>query len=103
MRCISLCATHCNINPFCLLYSFAWTPHGTYRDPELFVKLLGMSPMDVILATTAVGGELMARPNELGKVQPGYFADVILVKGNPLEDISILSNHENIEVVIMAS
>lgn len=82
-------------------HSFAWTPHGTYRDPELFVKLLGMSPMDVILATTAYGGELMARPNELGKVQPGYFADVILVNGNPLEDISVLSNHQNIDVIII--
>jgi imidazolonepropionase-like amidohydrolase len=85
------------------LYSFAWTPHGTYRDPELFVKLLGMSPMDVILAATALGGELMARPDELGKVQPGYFADLILVHGNPLEHIDILSNQENIDVIIMVS
>ncbi|KZP22948.1 hypothetical protein FIBSPDRAFT_859157 [Athelia psychrophila] len=82
-------------------YGFAWTPHGSYRDPELFVKLLGMKPMDVILATTALGGELMGRPNELGKVQPGFFADVILVNGDPLEDMGVLSNHKNINVVIM--
>lgn len=57
--------------------------------------------MDVILTSTALGGELMGRPNEIGKVQPGYFADVILVNGNPLDDISVLSKHQNIEVVII--
>jgi imidazolonepropionase-like amidohydrolase len=60
-----------------------------------------MSPMDTILAATALGGELMARPDELGKVQPGYFADLILVRGNPLEHIDILSNQENIDVIFM--
>lgn len=59
--------------------------------------------MDALLATTALGGEIMARPDDIGKIQPGYFADVILVNGNPLEDISLLSNHENINVVIMVS
>jgi len=59
--------------------------------------------MDVILAATALGGELMTRPDELGKVQPGYFADLILVRGNPLEHIDILSNQENIDAIIMVS
>ena len=33
----------------------------------------------------------MLHPHELGKVQPGYYADLILVDGNPLEDISVLT------------
>lgn len=45
----------------------------------------------------------MGRPTELGKVQPGFFGDVILVNGDPLEDISVLSNHEKIDVVVIVS
>jgi imidazolonepropionase-like amidohydrolase len=74
-------------------YGFAWTPHGTYaRDLEHFVKLLGFTPMEAILSATALGGEIMLRPDELGKVAPGYKADLILVDGDPLEDITVLQD-----------
>ncbi|EGN93914.1 hypothetical protein SERLA73DRAFT_63293 [Serpula lacrymans var. lacrymans S7.3] len=82
-------------------YGFAWTPHGTYRDLEHFVKLLGYTPMEAILSATALGGEIMLHPNELGKVQPGYYADLLLVNGNPLEDISLLSKRENLDVIMI--
>ncbi|KAF8119337.1 hypothetical protein EV363DRAFT_1386201 [Boletus edulis] len=72
-------------------YGFAWTPHGSYQDLELFVNLLGYTPMEAILSATALGGEVMLHPHELGKVQPGYYADLLLVDGNPLEDISVLT------------
>ncbi|KAF9240849.1 dipeptidase [Melanogaster broomeanus] len=72
-------------------YGFAWAPHGSYQDLELFVNLLGFTPMEAILSATALGGEIMMHPHELGKVQPGYYADLILVDGNPLEDISVLT------------
>ncbi|KAH0835587.1 hypothetical protein J3R83DRAFT_9312 [Lanmaoa asiatica] len=65
--------------------------YGSYQDLELFVNLLGFTPMEAILSATALGGEIMLHPNELGKVQPGYYADLILVDGNPLEDISVLT------------
>jgi imidazolonepropionase-like amidohydrolase len=73
------------------------------RDLELFVKLLDFTPMEAILSATALGGEIMLHPHELGKVQPGYYADLLLVNGNPLEDISLLSHSENIEVIVMVS
>ncbi|KAK4052953.1 hypothetical protein OIO90_004077 [Microbotryomycetes sp. JL221] len=82
-------------------YGFAWTPHGTYRDPELFVTKLGYTPMEAIIAATALGGELFMHPNELGKVQPGFYADLLLVNGNPIEDISLLSHHENLDAIII--
>jgi hypothetical protein len=54
-------------------YGFAWTPHGTYaRDLQHFVERLGFTPMEAILSATALGGEIMLRPDDLGKVQPGY-------------------------------
>ncbi|KAJ7488924.1 hypothetical protein FB451DRAFT_1223293 [Mycena latifolia] len=82
-------------------YGFAWTPHGTYRDLEHFVKRLGMTPMEAIICATAYGGELMLHPNELGKIVPGAYADLILVNGNPLEDITLLSHKENLDIIIM--
>ncbi|KAJ3545456.1 hypothetical protein NM208_g2493 [Fusarium decemcellulare] len=83
-------------------YGFAWTPHGTYaRDLEHFVKLLGFTPHESIIAATAGVAALMMREDELGKIQPGYFADCILVDGDPLEDISILQDHERLNIIIM--
>ncbi len=69
-------------------YGFPYTPHGTYaRDLSLFVKVLGFSPMETLVAATRLGGELMGRPGELGVVQEGALADLLLVDGDPLADI----------------
>lgn len=82
-------------------YGFAWTPHGTYaRDLEHFVNLFGYTEMETIIAATALGGELFQKPNELGKVLPGFYADLILVDGNPLEDITILQDINKITAVM---
>lgn len=83
-------------------YGFAWTPHGTYaRDLEHFVKLLDFTPMEAILAATAGVAKLFMQENELGKVQPGYYADMILVDGNPLKDITILQDHAKLSVIMI--
>lgn len=57
--------------------------------------------MEAILSATALGGEIMMHPHELGKVLPGYYADLILVDGNPLEDIKLLTGHKNIDFVMI--
>lgn len=83
-------------------YGFAWTPHGTYaRDIEHFVELLGFTPMEAILSATAGVAELFMRSHELGKIQPGYLADCILVDGNPLEDIRVLQDHDKLNVIVI--
>ncbi|TVY73495.1 Uncharacterized protein LSUE1_G005824 [Lachnellula suecica] len=83
-------------------YGFAWTPHGTYaRDLEHFVKLLDFTPMETIIAATAGVAKLFMRENELGKIQEGYFADCILLDGNPLENISVLQNHDKLNVIVI--
>lgn len=82
-------------------YGFAWTPHGTYaRDLQHFVELLGFTPMEAILSATALGGEIMQMSGELGKVQPGYLADLILVDGDPLADITILQDPSKLHAVM---
>lgn len=83
-------------------FGFAWAPHGTYaRDLAHFVNLFGFTPMEAIIAATAWGGEIMGHPEELGKVLPGYYADVILVDGNPLEDIEIFQHTERIHAIVI--
>lgn len=82
-------------------YGFAWTPHGTYaRDLQHFVERLGFTPMEAIVSATAGGGEIMLRPDELGKVQPGYLADLLLVDGDPLADITILQDHDKLDGIM---
>lgn len=82
-------------------YGFAWTPHGTYaRDLQHFVERFEFTPMEAILAATALGGEIMQRPDELGKVQPGYLADLILVDGDPLADVTVLQDRDKLDCIM---
>jgi imidazolonepropionase-like amidohydrolase len=75
-------------------YGFAWIPHGTNaKDLEYFVDLFGFSTADTLLSTTRLGGEIMGRPHELGMIAEGYLADLLVVDGNPLEDIRVLQDH----------
>jgi len=81
-------------------YGFAWTPHGTYaRDLEHFVKLLSFTEHEAIIAATTGVAALMMQSHDLGKLQPGYYADCILVDGNPLEDITVLQDHSKLNVI----
>ncbi len=82
-------------------YGFAWTPHGTYaRDLAHFVELLGFTPMEAIVSATKWGGEIMNRADELGQVRPGYLADLVLVDGNPLADITVLQDSDRLAAIM---
>src|SRR3546814_5165658 len=74
-------------------YGFAWTPMGTNaKDLELFVDLLGFSPMEAIRAAPAYGGQIMGLGNELGLIREGYLADLLLVAGDPASDVRVLQD-----------
>jgi imidazolonepropionase-like amidohydrolase len=67
-------------------------PHGTQaREFELMVKY-GMSPLAVLRADLLNGARLLGWEGQIGALKPGYFADVIAVPGNPLQDISALKS-----------
>ncbi len=69
---------------------------GLQFDPTLSARELallveaGMSPMQAIQAATRVGAELLGKEKNLGTLEAGKLADIIAVRGNPLEDISEL-------------
>jgi imidazolonepropionase-like amidohydrolase len=75
-------------------------PHGTnLRELGLMVDV-GMSPMDVIVATTKVAAECLGWQDRVGTLEPGKLADVVVTSVNPLTQIHDLANTENIRLVV---
>jgi imidazolonepropionase-like amidohydrolase len=67
-------------------------PHGTQaREMELMVQY-GMSAADALRADLIHGARLLDWEGQIGQLKPGFFADVIAVRGNPLADISVLKS-----------
>ena len=67
-------------------------PHGTQaRELELMVEY-GMKPAAVLQADMINGAKLLGWEGQIGELKPGFLADVIAVRGNPLEDISAVTH-----------
>jgi imidazolonepropionase-like amidohydrolase len=65
-------------------------PHGTQAREFVLMVKYGMKPLAAIQAGTINGARLLGWQGQIGALKPGYFADVIAVSGNPLDDISAL-------------
>jgi imidazolonepropionase-like amidohydrolase len=82
-------------------YGFVWCPHGEYaKDIELLVTAMGFSPMEALVAATKHGSELMRMSAETGTVEAGKFADLLVVDGDPLEDIAVLQDRSRLAMVM---
>jgi len=63
-------------------------PHGTQaRELELMVRY-GLKPLAALQADMIEGAKVLGWEGQIGLLKPGYFADVVAVPGNPLEDIT---------------
>ncbi|MEN3332924.1 MAG: hypothetical protein V7641_2289 [Blastocatellia bacterium] len=65
--------------------------HSLHREIELYAKA-GFTPMEAIQAATLVPARVMGLDKEVGTVEAGKRADLILIEGNPLESISNIRN-----------
>jgi imidazolonepropionase-like amidohydrolase len=82
-------------------YGFPNNPIGrNARDLGLFVRLFGYSPTEALRAATCFGGQLMGMGDELGLLAPGYLADVLVVRGDPTQDVSLLEDKDNVLAVM---
>ncbi len=79
---------------------FDMAPHGAYSgELACYVEQVGISPLDVIRWATRYGGE-MTGIADLGTIEPGKLADMVIVDGDPSVDITILQKPERIIAVI---
>jgi imidazolonepropionase-like amidohydrolase len=75
-------------------------PHGgNARELGLMVEN-GMSPMQAIVASTRTAAELLRLDDRLGTVASGKLADLLLIEGNPLEDIGLVADAERLALVL---
>ena len=67
-------------------------PHGTQAREFVLMVKYGMSPLAVLQADLVNGAKLLGWEGQIGSLEAGYFADVIAVPGDPLQDIGTLQN-----------
>ena len=82
-------------------YGLNITPHGTYaKELQYFTDYFGFSAGEALQAATKHGGEAFMPDGSLGTLEAGKIADIVIVKGNPLEQIGVLQDADAIAAVI---
>jgi len=82
-------------------YGFPWTPHGTNaRDLHHFVRFFGYSDEQALTAATKVGAAAMMLEGRTGEIAKGYLADLVVVAGEPDQDVRLLQAPGNIKLVM---
>lgn len=81
-------------------YGISIAPHGTYaKDLEYFVDLFGMSNAESLICATRWGGQAYDPNGSVGTLEADTLADLVIVDGNPLEDITVLQDHGKLTVM----
>ena len=77
------------------------TPYGRYNIGEI-KKLVdaGMTPMEAIVSATKISSEALGMEDKIGTLEKGKLADILMVEGNPLDDITLLLDKGNIKKII---
>jgi len=82
-------------------YGFAWNPNGTNaRDLEHFQNLFGYTSNEVLSAATRLGGQIMDMGDELGQIKEGHLADMLLIDGDPVQDLTLLQDRDNLLMIM---
>ena len=76
--------------------------HGRWhgKEAELFVREVGMSPMEAILANTSGNAAMVNLAGEVGVIAPGKLADIVIWDSDPIADITVLQHPEEISAII---
>jgi imidazolonepropionase-like amidohydrolase len=76
-------------------------PMQCYKGMELELKSRVLGPMGAIVASTKTNSELLRKERDLGTVEAGKLADLILINGDPLEDIKLFQQYQDKITLIM--
>jgi len=74
--------------------------HGQNLTELTHLVNAGLSPMDAIVAGTATAADVCGLGDQIGTLDPGKRADLIVAAGNPLDDINLLADAANITLVV---
>ncbi len=75
-------------------------PHGSYgKEPGFYQEFTGFDPIEILKWGTVNGAKLVGLP-DLGKIEEGYLADIIVLNGDPSRDIKLLGDVENVLAVM---
>jgi imidazolonepropionase-like amidohydrolase len=75
---------------------------ASQRTVELELKAQVMTPMEVLLSATRVNAELFRLQDRIGTVEPGKAADLIVVAGNPLNNLRVFQRQDNLKVIMQS-
>jgi imidazolonepropionase-like amidohydrolase len=81
---------------------FSVTPYGDWhaRELQLMVELIGMSPMAAIKAATSNNAAAFGWSGDVGTLERGARADILVVDGDPLADIAVLGDPKKISTIL---
>jgi imidazolonepropionase-like amidohydrolase len=73
---------------------------ASQRAVEFELKAQVMTPMEVLLSATKVNAELFRMSDRIGSVEPGKYADLVVLEGNPLRNLRAFQNQDNLKVIM---
>lgn len=75
-------------------------PYDVSMEMWAFIELGGYSPLEAITCCTKIGAQCLGLQDKIGTLEKGKLADILLVNGDPLQDIKLLVSKENIRLVM---
>ncbi len=77
-------------------------PLARYKARELAIKASVLGAHETLIATTKTNAELLGIAAETGTIEPGKRADLLVVEGDPLSDIAVLQDPDNLTAIVQA-
>jgi imidazolonepropionase-like amidohydrolase len=82
---------------------FSITPYGDwhYRELEVFVRDLGLTPLQAIQCATQANAFALRMSGKVGEIAPGRLADLLVVDGDPSRDVTVLGDKARLQHVFL--
>jgi imidazolonepropionase-like amidohydrolase len=82
---------------------FAITPYGEWhaKELEIYVKYFGFTPAEALHAATVNNGQFVRHAGQVGALEKGRLADILVIDGDPLADISVLQDRSRIREIFL--